>query len=292
MTRPRWSVRIVWIACLSLTFVLLLRSGTVEAAWAQVERIVGLKGRPVPASRAVLSEHEIAEISALAPQQQAERLLERAVNHYDGAAGLIEERVDGWRGSITFSSGLGAILQTAFNSNDLRVRAAAVEVSLVAYNLPKTDRTVDSVTMLVKLDEGNRGFHLWTLGLLGNRGAGVERARQCLIDYLRDPSEQVRQWAVNGLALLGTDEVIPTLLHVLRNDVSLAVRERAACSLAESGMLTREQRKQALPELLRLSDDSSLPSGVRKWVFQALRDITGQQLGEDPAAWRNWHAQQ
>ncbi len=31
-----------------------------------------------------------------------------------------------------------------------------------------------------------------------------------------------------------------------------------------------------------------LDAQTRRWVFQALRDITGQALPNDPAAWRDW----
>jgi NAD(P)-dependent dehydrogenase (short-subunit alcohol dehydrogenase family) len=37
-------------------------------------------------------------------------------------------------------------------------------------------------------------------------------------------------------------------------------------------------------------DDYSLDATARSWVFQALRDITGKRIGDDPAAWRNWAA--
>ena len=44
----------------------------------------------------------------------------------------------------------------------------------------------------------------------------------------------------------------------------------------------------AVPELMNMADDPALDASTRKWVFQALRDITGQGLGDDAAAWRNW----
>ena len=70
------------------------------------------------------------------------------------------------------------------------------------------------------------------------------------------------------------------------------IRERAACSLAQSGMLTRAQRMTAVPRLLDFSNDFSLDEQTRGWVFQALRDITGQNLPRDPSAWRNWYDRQ
>ena len=36
--------------------------------------------------------------------------------------------------------------------------------------------------------------------------------------------------------------------------------------------------------------DQSLDAETRSWVFQALRDITGQTLPADASAWREWHA--
>jgi hypothetical protein len=67
------------------------------------------------------------------------------------------------------------------------------------------------------------------------------------------------------------------------------IRERAACGLAQSGMLNRQQRRTAIPTLLNYAEDGSLDPDTRKWVFQALRDITGQTLSHDASAWRQWH---
>jgi hypothetical protein len=68
------------------------------------------------------------------------------------------------------------------------------------------------------------------------------------------------------------------------------IKERAACSLAQSGMLSARQRLTAVPELIEFAADRSVDDQTRTWIFQALRDITGQTLPRDVAAWRNWHA--
>jgi hypothetical protein len=75
----------------------------------------------------------------------------------------------------------------------------------------------------------------------------------------------------------------------MHDDPSPTVRERAACSLAESGMFTREQRLAAVPQLLNYSDDPSLDARTHGWAFQALGDITQQRLPNDSAAWRSWY---
>ena len=254
------------------------------------EAIIHLAGEPLPASHGVLSEHEIEEIDRLPAQKQAERLLQRALNHYDGASKLIEDRVDEWRGQLEFSKQMETLTWAAYNSSDLRVRAASVEVSLAAYGIEKTADNADRFMRLLEQDQVDRPYRLWVLGLLANRGVETERVFRTLEGYLTDPQEETRKWAVNSIAMLGNDETIPLLLDVFRFDTSLVVKERAACSLAESGMLTREQRQQAVPEFLRFMDDPALEPEARRWSFQALRDITRQPIGNDASGWRNWAA--
>jgi len=70
------------------------------------------------------------------------------------------------------------------------------------------------------------------------------------------------------------------------------VRERAACSLAQSGMLRPEQRRTAIPQILAFTDEASLDSATRAWAFHALRDITGRNLPDNSAVWRDWYASQ
>lgn len=86
---------------------------------------------------------------------------------------------------------------------------------------------------------------------------------------------------------------------MFHSDPSADLRERAACNLADSGMLSREVRQKAVPELVRLSQDPSLDAMTRKWVFQALREITQQlreitqqKIGDDPSRWVSWYGSQ
>ena len=48
-------------------------------------------------------------------------------------------------------------------------------------------------------------------------------------------------------------------------------------------------RLTAVPRLLDFAEDATLDDQTRSWVFQALRDITGQSLPRQPAAWRDWY---
>jgi hypothetical protein len=88
---------------------------------------------------------------------------------------------------------------------------------------------------------------------------------------------------------LGTDATIAPLLGTFHDDPSAVIREEAACGLAQSGMLSEKQRRSEVPKLLDFAEDMSLDPQTRLWVFQALRDIAGQSLPHDAAAWRNWY---
>lgn len=268
-------------------------TGMARAAWEPFSRFLSLQGAPTAASANLLSEHEIEELDAMTPQHQAELLLERSINHYRGANEQIAGRVDGWRGKIRLDSRLNGLFTTALNSDDLRVRVAAIEVDLAARNREKSSAIVDQLEPDARLGEqGPRANALWDLGLLGNRGVEPARVGRILLDSLHDPNVNIRYWAVEGLAYLGTDETIAPLLDTFHDDPSPSIRERAACSLAQSGMLSEEQRRTAVPRLLDFAGDGALDAETRKWVFQALRDITGQTLPHEAEAWRAWYDRQ
>jgi HEAT repeat protein len=243
------------------------------------------------------------------PQEQAELLLERAVSHSDGDVSLIEAQIesrsDAWRGQLQWDTQLGDLTTVALNSNDLSVRASAIEVQLAAYGLTKTESTVDAmVRQADSRDYRKKIWALWALGLLGNRGVEPDRVVQVLAAHLKDSGknsdternkeegnkeEDTRRWAVEGLALVGTTPTISPLLEAMRNDPSPTVREHAACSLAQSGMLSHQQRLIAVPHLIDYSADPALDAQTRSWAFRALADITQQHLPNDSAAWRSWY---
>jgi hypothetical protein len=235
------------------------------------------------------------------PQKQAEMLLERAVTRSDGATNQIitnqiTARVDSWRGKLKWDAHLGELMTVALNSNDEGVRDSAIEVQLAAYGLIKSHSTVDAlVKQANSSNHSKKIWAFWSLGLLANRGVETDRVIQVLAAHLKNPdpadnaSEDSRRWALESLALVGTTPTIAPLLDAMRNDPSSMVRERAACSLAESGMLTHDQRLMAVPQLIDYSDDPALDAQTRGWAFQALADITQQRLPNDSAAWRNWY---
>jgi len=280
------------IAGMSVAF-LVSGAGGLGAVWG---RLTGVSAphKSYSASSAVFSE---TELDRQKPQKQAEILLERAVARSDGAAEQIESRVAGWRGKLVWDAQLGELTTAALNSDDRSVRDSAIEVQLATYGLAKNEATVDAlVRQADSPDHSQKIWALWALGLLANRGIESDHVVEVLTAHLKasdrgpdSASEDARRWAVEGLALVGTTPTIAPLLEAMRNDPSPTVRERAACSLAQSGMLSHEQRLIAVPQLINYSDDPALDSQTHAWAFQALGDITKQRLPNDSAAWRNWY---
>jgi hypothetical protein len=300
---PRVLHFIAMIAGVVFAFLVSSGGGPV-AVWGKTTTLFS-SGRNSEVSVAGLSEPEL---DRQRPQKQAELLLERAVSHSEGAPNQIEAQIearsDAWRGKLQWDSQLGDLTTVALNSDDLSVRSSAIEVQLAAYGLTKTESTVDALARQADShDHRKKIWALWALGLLGNRGVNPDRVVQVLAAHLKDSGknkdsgnnknkekdEDARRWAIEGLALVGTTPTIAPLLEAMRSDPSPMVREHAAFSLAQSGMLSHEQRLIAVPQLIDYSADPALDAQTRAWAFQALANITQQHLPNDSATWRNWY---
>lgn len=223
-------------------------------------------------------------------QSEAELLLRQAIAHSGSATSEIESRAPSWHGRIHLTPQLSQLIAAGLNANDLRIRAATVQLDLAAMNVNEDASSVDRLaSQSESTDHATRIWAIWTLGLLANRGLEQDRITSLLISHLGDSDVESRHWAVEALSYVATDATIPQLLRTLHDDPTPMVRERAACALAESGMFTKEQRSTAVPMLLTYAEDSSLDAQTHAWTYHALRDITVQNLPENPAAWRNWY---
>jgi len=292
MLSPTWRT----IAVVATAFILgtiAAGSGSLRAAWMPMARLIGLQDPRTPASANVLSEHEIEVLDTMSPQGQAELLLERSINHYRGANEQIAARVDRWAGHLTLEGRLHHLFTTAINSDDLTVRIAGIEVDIAGRNIQKSSAAVDRLEPIARTGEqGPRVNAMWDLALIGNRGVEPDRVADILLAAIYDPNENIRYWAVEGLAYLAIDSAIQPLLDIFHDDPLPMIRERAACGLAQSGMFSAEQRRTAVPTLLKYADDGALDQQTQAWVFQALRDITGQSLPRDAHIWREWFRSQ
>lgn len=222
-------------------------------------------------------------------QAQAEDMLQALVNGDATAANQISDKAPAWIGKTHVTNRTDQLITTAINLPNMHSRQAALDAELALNGIPENQDGFRILSNSVG-DSSRRPWALWLLGAIGNRGINPEQASRILGSYLADPDANTRTWAVNGLALLGTDETVSLLLDRFRNDSSPLVQERAACGLAESGIYTKEQRMTAVQLLITWLDDSSLTAQQRAWDLQALGDITGQHFGNNSAQWRDWYA--
>src|SRR5579872_418657 len=281
---PRPSPRFVQLIAIMIGMFGAIVAGTVggaHSAWSDF--FSGHQGRPATSK-------DLGQIDRMKPQKQAEALLELAVGHSAGAVDQISSRVGRWQGKLQWNSQIATLTTAALNSNDMRVRESGVEVELAAYGLAKNSasleyllKTADSPTHAQKI------WALWALGLMANRGVETAQVVNVLTSHLKDSDVESRHWAVEALALTASDQAIEPLLTTMHDDPSPLVRERAACSLAVSGLFTPQQRYTVVPRLLNYSDDASLDAQTQGWAFQALGDITHQRLPNDAGAWRSWY---
>jgi hypothetical protein len=273
-----------------LLVVLVGGVGTARAAWKHITVLFSANGNVVSESGSDFAPRDLAQLDRMEPQAQAEALLERAVGESDDAVEQISSRLDRWQGKIKWDSEIASLTTAALTSRDLRVRRSGMEVELAAYGLTKNTDSLNYVLHTAKSrDHAKKIWALWSLGLLANCGVGTPVAVQALTAHLKDSDQDSRRWAVAALAQVGSTEVINTLLRTMHDDPSPSVRQGAASSLAESGMLTREQRLAAVPQLLSDTDDPALDAQTRTWAFQALACITGQRLPNDSEMWRLWY---
>ena len=265
------------------------------AAQSLPNEIVGNKirvpGDKVDGTTEKLSEVERELVEALPPQQQAERLLQYAISHHTGATDEIKARVKGWRGTIATTTAMATLLDVARNGADLRVRAAAIEIELAVANMAKTAGQVDELLARIAQSPKDSRWETYMLGLLGNRGVETARIHDALRALAQADEQMVRYQAYAAIANLGTDESVADLVAAFHHDRSADVQiNGGGCGLAHCGMLTRAQRMMGVPGLLEMVEDKLLDSGIRTYAYKALREITDENLPDDPQKWREWYA--
>jgi hypothetical protein len=254
--------------------------------------IIGLTvlDRPAPTNSSRRGSARVISRSSLDParQAEAEQLLQKMGTGDMSAADRIIALCSGWTGKTHRTPKSEQWIGVALNSPEMHTREAAIQAELALDGVTANEAGLQAVERDVD-NPSSRVWALWMLGALGNRGVDPIRTTKVIGAYLTDTQIDVRAAAVNALALVGTDETVPLLLDRFRNDPSPVVQERAACSLAESGMYSHAMRMTAAASFVSWLDDSLLTPAQHEWALHALRDISGQDLGRDAAAWRGWY---
>lgn len=96
---------------------------------------------------------------------------------------------------------------------------------------------------------------------------------------MKDESKYVREQAADALGKIGDTRATGPLIAALEDKES-DVRAKAARALGKIG-----DKRAVEPLIAALEDERSY---VRKQAAEALSKITGEDLGKDLRAWREW----
>ncbi|HSZ62617.1 MAG TPA: HEAT repeat domain-containing protein [Terriglobales bacterium] len=234
---------------------------------------------------------DLQHLQTLPAQAQAEELLDRAIRHDARALKLFEQNIGVWH-DLQRTPQMTELERRSQFSTDLRVRYANADLNLAISGVPKTGAEADALIAQAQADPAHRAFSVYAMGMLAGRGVAYDRIYPILVDYAKHDSDpQVRQWAVEGMRYLGTDEALDQLFDSFTHDPSDAVRDRAGCNVSDCGNFMRKQRLRMVPRLIELARDSQTTPQMRNWTFLALQEITDASLPADPSAWQDWYAQ-
>ena len=234
---------------------------------------------------------DLQHLQTLPEQAQAEELLDRAIHHDTRALDLFEQNIGVWH-DLQRTAHMDDLERRSQFSTDLRVRYANADLNLAINGVPKTDASVDALIAQAQADPAHRAYSVYSMGMLAGRGVGYDRIYPVLVNYAKnDPNPQVRQWAVEGMRYLGTDEALDQLFDSFTHDPSDAVRNRAGCNVSDCGNFMRKQRLRMVPKLIKLAADPQITPQMRNWTFLALQEVTDAALPADASAWQDWYAQ-
>jgi hypothetical protein len=283
------------VLCGLFAFVVAIRSSFVKNRAprpANTRRLTTTNPPGQPVNYSALTDSDVQRLQAMPEQAQAEELLERAIRHDCRALDLFEQNIGIWLGDIKLTEHMKQLEWRSRFSTDLRVRYANADLNLAMDGWSKSDNSANLLIAKAESDPGYRQAAVYFMGMMAGRGVGYARIYPVLVEYARNnPDANVRQWAVEGMRYLGTDEALDVLFESFTHDPSDAVRNRAGCNISDCGNFMRKQRMRMVPKFIALAEDPQTTPMMRSWSFLALSEITDENLPADTSAWRNWFMQ-
>ncbi len=241
-----------------------------------------------------LTDEDVQRIQQLPVQDQAEELLERAIQHDPRALDIFEQNIESpeWLGKIKLTERMKDLERRSEFSRDLRVRYANADLNLSMDGWQKNDEAAEKLIDRARNDAQYHAAAVYFMGMMAGRGVAYDRIYPVLLDYAKhDPDAQVRVWAVEGMRYLGTDEALDQLFDSFENDPSSQVRDRAGCNASDCGNFKRAQRMRMVPYFISLTQDPNTTAQTRSWSFLALHEITDENLPNDAKVWQDWYEQ-
>jgi HEAT repeats len=283
------------VLCALMGFVFFLRSSVKSGqSRPRTTRRVAQTTSPFQAVNysSTLTDNDVRRLQGMTEQAQAEELLERSIRHDTRALDMFEQNIGIWLGDIKLSERMKQLEWRSRFSTDLRVRYANADLNLAMDGWPKSDNSVDLLIAKADSDAKYRESAVYFMGMMAGRGVGYDRIYPVLVEHARNnPDANVRQWAIEGMRYLGTDEALDVLFQSFTQDPADAVRNRAGCNISDCGNFMRKQRMRMVPKFIELVEDPQTKPAMRSWSFMALREITDEGLPADASAWRDWYTQ-
>lgn len=251
---------------------------------------VAARGRVQAVVYSPLTDADMERLQTLPEQAQAEELLARSIQHDPRALEMLEQQIGGWH-SLRRTPQMNDLEVRSRFSTDLRVRYANTDLNLALDGLVKSQQSAEELIAQAKGDPEHRPYSVYHMGMLAGRGVDYERLYPILVDYAKnDANPEVRQWAVEGLRFVGTDEALDELFFSFTHDRANAVRDRAGCNVSDCGNFMRKQRMRMVPGLIEIAAAPQTTAQMRDWTFLALREITDESLPADASTWREWYS--
>jgi hypothetical protein len=173
------------------------------------------------------------------------------------------------------------ILFAAARDEDESIRASAVWEFWNLYQQKKYP--IPKSVMMQSLDDPSKDVRYATVVVLGQYATEAEFAFQKLVAMLQtDPEASVREVVVNSLGRIKHND--PILLEPMRGalkDPDKGVYTMALSELCYLGRAT----KSVVPEIFTFYE--AHPDETYR-VWNCMRDISGENLGSDPAEWHAW----
>jgi len=241
-----------------------------------------------------MTDDDVQRIQQLPVQDQAEELLERAIEHDARALDLFEQNIGSpeWLGKIKLTDRMKELERRSEFSSDLRVRYANADLNLSMDGWQENDEGAEKLIERARIDSQYRAAAVYFMGMMAGRGVAYDRLYPVLLEYAKhDTDATVRVWAVEGMRYLGTDEALDQLFDSFVNDKSEMVRNRAGCNVSDCGNFKRAQRMRMVPNLISLTQDPNTTPQTRNWSFLALHEITDANVPGDASAWQSWYDQ-
>ncbi len=277
-----------WIAFIAFRFTSLTHTGHQRSVASRSSAQPTLQRR----SFSPMTDNDVRRLQSLPVQAQAEELLERAIQHDSRALVLFEQNIGVWLGEVKLTPRMKQLESRSEFSTDLRVRYANADLNLAMDGWKTNDEAADLLIERAQNDPSYRQAAVYFMGMMAGRGVAYDRIYPVLLNYAKnDPDAAVRQWAVEGLRFLGTDQALDQLFDSFTNDPSMSVRNRAGCNLSDCGMFKRTQRMRMVPRFIALAQDSQTSPQMRTWCFMALSEITDESLPAHASAWNDWYSQ-